>query len=517
MTAERAVRYDDASVLSTFAFMLDRSGALARVSTEVPLRSRLNEVPNSGRIKVFAAQGRSLVLSPVYSPSTFPVRQFEIQSSDGRSLQVRTGTWTDDEGALSWDGRSFLDGTRYPIQPLGLPHLFEAPRDAQTNHGLLALFREPGSAASPEIDPLFLHPVLAAPGVSDARATFRVQLNSEPTAGTSLHFRFVDSTRVGSETLPRDPVATTVTQFGALYVLRPVESLSHATLQTLEVSRDGVTWNRDAIVSLQGKDGRAMQLPGALGSVFTPPLLRLELAYDSAVALGPDDAVLLQADVTPAAGAALASVRWEQVSGAPVLLETPEATSTRVRYAAGAPRTLDLVQLKVTVTDTRGRVERARINLKVGNVVTAGAAMYAERRLSSLPDKRFPVVRTGSGAVVPGDSTAGSLVLRVTSPPAVEPERLELAAPDGAALAVGLYANSVLGPAPVAGRSLMGCWVFPCNGQGQGQFEVLELVRDNEGRIVRMAVDFQQRSPDADIVETLRGSYRYNSQVPLRP
>jgi hypothetical protein len=93
---------------------------------------------------------------------------------------------------------------------------------------------------------------------------------------------------------------------------------------------------------------------------------------------------------------------------------------------------------------------------------------------------------------------------------------MALRSADGSPLQVGVYDNAVYAPATGVqpGMSLQ---VYCLDLTAvRGRFQVLELVRDGDSNIQRVAVDFDQRCtlPGG---ESAIGSFRFNSILPFTP
>lgn len=93
---------------------------------------------------------------------------------------------------------------------------------------------------------------------------------------------------------------------------------------------------------------------------------------------------------------------------------------------------------------------------------------------------------------------------------------LDLAAPEGDSLMVGIYENATRYPfqSPTApGLNFSGTG-RGCN-QSSGQFEIIELAISQDGVIEKLAVDFEQNCELT--MPTLKGKVRFNSQLKINP
>jgi hypothetical protein len=355
--------------------------------------------------------------------------------------------------------------------------------------------------------------VLTQPGITQAGAVLRWQIGSpllddQP----ALNFRFVDDAGSSDPLIPRRPVAASVTRRGALYMIRPTESLRHGAQYRLQASTDGVQWEPATPRTLRKRDGRLVVAEGTLLSIFTPPLLALNLDRDSTSVLGSDDPTELSATVDLRLGQALASVRWTQLSGEPLILETPGALRTRVRYTSNAPREFGTALMQLTVIDSLGYEERLPVTVRAGDVALNSAVLVEFATLPALPGRVFRSVAVGPAGVVANSPATGLVHLQVQGP--LGSGALFVAAPDGVPLALGSYENASF-VSPVPGRPVMSCMVSACQPTSSARFTVLDIARGPDASITRLAVDYEQSDPGPS-GQTTRGSYRWRSAVPLR-
>jgi hypothetical protein len=518
MRVERKVRHDEPGVASTLAFDFERGAATARVVTDVAVGGALNSEPVAGTVRVLAGGGRELRVKLQPRTSSFANMSFEIVGSEGRVLQTTSAVWDTDNGALVWDGRDLLQYT-HPIRQVPAEETLEGPRNVRFQQ-IAQMFEQPGSTQPVDIDPLFLHPVLPAPGVTSAEAVFRLQLPADIQEGQAEpKFRFVNIGPPIPPALPRPPIEARLTRRGALWLLQPAESLGHGTGYVIETSLDGVDWDPDSVRLLRLRNGTTVRLSSrlGLGSIFTPATLLLTVPTNQVILLGTGDSLSFTASVQAARGQGIASFRWQQVSGEPLLLETPETATTRVRPAATASGLVGPAQLMLTVVDSLGNVERLRLNLTVGDRVASGALLYAAWQLDASVQSFFPPrdIATGLGRVDVAAGRPGTLMLTAGFSNPFPSGDLHLAPPAGANLAVGSYEGASLDPA-ATGVPYLSCLTGTCDAQTRSRFQVLQLERDAQGRITRLAVDYEQTSPRS-IRPKVTGGYRFNSTLPVGP
>ena len=102
----------------------------------------------------------------------------------------------------------------------------------------------------------------------------------------------------------------------------------------------------------------------------------------------------------------------------------------------------------------------------------------------------------------------------VKAPNGMQLFSLDLGTADGASFQPGAYENAVRAGSQGPGRPGLD---FSANGRGcisvTGRFDLLEFVRDANGAITQLAVNFEQHCEGA--VPTLFGQIRFNSDVPV--
>jgi hypothetical protein len=517
LAVERVVRYDDASITSTASMVLftGNLGGQVQVSTPQPLTGDLNSQPTSGTLEARAANGRILRVKPL--AGVFGFMGHDIVGASGQVLESGRMLWTSDSDALAWDGQRPV-GSSYPVayggrfDRLVVPEYNGrvSPLDAYQLFGFPPTGSPLGAA---DVDPIFQRPVLAQPGITQAGTVLRWQLGSalldeQPT----LSFRFVDDDGANDVLSPRGPVAANVSRKGALFLIRPVESLRHGAQYRLQASADGVQWEPATPRTLRRRDGGTVVAEGTLLSFYTPGLLGVNLDRQNTTVLGPDDTTELNVTVDLRLGQSLASVRWTQLSGEPLILDTPAALRTRVRYAAGTPREFGAALVMLTVVDSLGYEERTPVVVRAGDSALNSAALVTFGSLSSLPGRVFRGMAVGPGGVVMNSPSPGLVHLQVQGP--LGSRALFLAAPDGAPLALGTYDNASF-VSPVPGRPVMSCMVSACQPPSTARFTVLDIAYAPDGSIARLAVDYEQADRGA-VVEVNRGSYRWRSAVPVQ-
>jgi hypothetical protein len=182
----------------------------------------------------------------------------------------------------------------------------------------------------------------------------------------------------------------------------------------------------------------------------------------------------------------------------------------------------DVLRFELEVTNDAGETDR--VSLEVQSFASAAQVAIVYYRSSSGD-------RVGGGQTV--TLTSGSGEVRVTRNPdngitagygSYNPGPqglyvsaiLDVAAPNGAQLGVGVFENARRYPMQSPVEPGLQFSVFPGGGCNQvgGRFEVFEIVYDPTGAVTTLAVDFEHRCEIDG--PPLFGSIRFNSTRPLR-
>lgn len=514
MSIEREVQHDTARVNNEIDFRFDVDGLTGRARGEGwsgPVLGR----PTQGLIRVQGAPGRTLVLRPQATPGVDPGPIATIENSGGSALQSSIMSWGEDVHVLQWDGYSVL-GTRYPLRAVPGGYTLEVPRDATGAVGGL-VFPLPGGG-SIGTDRLFAHPASGHEGAATAAAVFRLHLGLPVRDDARVpSFRFVNLNLSDQGVLPRPPIAVQVTRRGALWMLSPGESLSPGAGYELQVSPDGLAWGDLLAIELPRSDGGTLGLQSRLSMVGTTDLLGVTISTLSTVLLGGDDRLQLIATVSPRRGQGIASLRWQQLSGTPLLIQGADTATPTLQLPPTATRQPGEVLMMFTATDTLGNVHRQRLRLAVGDTDANGAIQYQDRDFAPIPgfDRPARVLSTGPGLVRTSPETPEALSLRAAPLTTFDLTDLRIAAPGRVPLSVGVYRSARL-DASATDVPWLSCVAFVCDPQATGSFEVLEIERDAQGNVTRLAVDYEQSHPSSN-PRRVRGSYRYRSTLPVRP
>ena len=518
----RTVRHDLASAGTAMAFVYEMGelGGRVVVGSAQPLGGRANATPSVGVVSIGLAGGQSLRVQPVQDFGPARMQASLLTTSSGGTVASAALGWRSDHAALAWDGRQpvasgypVLDGFSGDDVEIA-PDTYPSPTselDALTNQNPVA------GVSTFRADALFLHPVLPAAGSASAALAVRWQSGQAlADAQPAFRFRFVvdpSSTLGGIEDPPE--VAATAVRTGALYVIRPAESLRHGARYWLQASPDGVDWTSSITRTLA--DGSKSLIGATLASFGTPATLVAGIAAGDRAVPAATRPATLQATTTLGSGQAVASYQWTQLSGPPVTIAAPMAATTTVGYADSAPRSAAPVVLQLTVTDTLGEVERIRTELMVGDTLPgAGVLLYVDSRTSPTFGRKTMGLAAGGVELT---SEPGKLALRFLQPVAgTGSTTFELAPADGLPLRVGRYDNAV--PSHVAGlqNGIEGLLLRDdCVGSVSGSFNVQDVAFAANGAVLRLAVDVQQSCQGFAGLRTNVVSYRFNSSIAIRP
>jgi hypothetical protein len=510
----QALRYDLATSTGTAAFMYDvgtRGGAL-RVRTPVSLQGDLDVVPRQMRVEMDIA-GNQIIRLQRGTSITGPTIEQLYGSVAGAVYGTSTAVWRGEVLRLTRDIRNPAGPDTYLDQGYGVRSIASWRETAAMSDIDLACFRPVAGVSFFKADAVFQRPVVPPRALSEADGVMRLQFGRAIAESTpTLQFRFADSAEVFDPRYPAWHVPATALRHGATYEVRPSEPLRKGRIYLLQTSTDGVAWNAprtfvDAQGAVVSSGGAAL---AALGT---------DISFTANIAAGDTGAVSaaaparLQVGATLLVGQTVTAYQWQQVSGAPVILSSPQRADTDVILPTG-PREVDDVVLQVTLTDSRGTTDRARVVVTVGDRASAGAVKYTEIGRGAAFSRRS--MTRGAGSIFYGPEAGRVLPREVGASEGGTGVSFSVTTADGARLQPGLYANAAQAAAPVALPGLIS-GVF-CNTLGSpvsGSFEVLEVAYAADGRITRLAIDYQQRCDTGGEYE--RSSYRFNSAVALRP
>lgn len=383
-------RLDAATVSSSMAYVLDvgaRGGHL-RVRQAVPFISDLNALPHAGGVEADLGGNDLLQVQKVVRQGTFHYIEWVLSQRPSGYVVLRNDMpWDDGYGVLTSDIRAwsgiglglFVQGTSDVGGGFGVAAPWQGVMAYSAIDRACAQNIGAGVFAYTRADALFQRPVVPVPGATSEGSVFRLQFGRAIAANTPpLQFRFRDAQETPEPNFPYWNVAATAVRHGAMFEIRPAEALRHGRTYILESSLDGKDWNGER--NFYDANGRLMTTGGSsFAQVYTDDVLRVELAPADLVVASATKPARLNAVVSARDGQAIASYRWEQLSGMPVSFSAPEAAVTDVGYSAG-PRDVAPVLVQLTVTDARGARQRLRIVLTVGDRVAAGA-LY-DRRLA---------------------------------------------------------------------------------------------------------------------------------------
>lgn len=496
----QTTRYDLATITSSMSFIRVGQGTgTLRVHTPIPFEGDLNVVPRKFTFDAEMSDGTVLRARRDTSEAGQPIVNTLVLHPDGSSSIPMMQAWFSFE-SLFRDAR----GNR----------TIDFASDRGGGFAVLWPWRS-NPVGSDQADALFQQPVAGRPGLAEPGSVLTIQFGralAENTPG--LQFRLTDAEATVDDRFPNWNVGTTSVRRGATYEVRLLEPLRQGRLYYLEASEDGVNWSEERL--FVDPQGQPVNLPFAgFGSARLNNTIVARAPYSDTATVSAVAPARLRSEVTLRGGRTVARYLWRQISGDPVQLATPEAAETDVLLPSSAPRPIGEVVVELSVTDDLGSTDRLRIALKVGDHRPTGAALYAQSGAGLLDAHRH--MRIGDGSIFFGPAR-GEVVPRVpaaTELPGIA-SLLSITPADGGRLAVGLYAGAA--KAPVAGQHGLLTRVY-CNvldSPMSGWFEVRDVAYGIDGTITRLAVDFEQRC-EAGFGEFERGSYRFNSAIPMRP
>ncbi len=516
----RAVRYDSASISSSMAFLYNVGprGGMLRVSTKQAFQGDLNVAPKQFVVEADAAQGWVLLAERQHptvaapTPVSHAVTPAGVVRPDmtldwGQMLSPMTdtrlgqgvATYTDQGSSFnvlaSWRGLAYQSDIDRACQQVFVAGVTPNPYHA---------------------DALFQRPVAPQPSLTEPGALLKVQFGRDiATDSPSFQFRFADATELFDASFPIWNVSATATRYGSAYEIRPAEPLRQGREYYLQSSTDGgVSWTGDWVVR-DAQNQIFMEGTEDLFDVTTDSSLVASATQSDKATVAASTPARLRGSAALRDGQTVTGYQWEQLSGVPLHLSTPLSAETDASLDSGSPQLVGDALLQLTLTDSLGNRDRVRVLVEAGSYVSQGAALYTQTKYGLLAPQ--PAVSTGAGSIFYGP-TAGTVSPRVLGPSeggtGVD---FSVTPANGQALALGTYANAVMSDTPGPQNGLISR-VF-CNTTGSpvsGSFQVLDLGYAGDGTITRLAIEFVQQC-QAGAQEFQRGSYRFNSPMPLTP
>jgi hypothetical protein len=476
----KTLRYDFARHVIRIGLTYESQALRGRVdlSTSQDITGYLNVYPDQGRFLAAGSAGRQVELAVISSggvPSGTSEGRLRADIDGNGSFEVDTfASWSEvTDGYLWWEPISRPD-----IRSAG----YETQLLSQTGFGFL--FTKPDS-------PISVQPQIV------------IQLTRELESATAVQLTFVGPTDGVAARIP-----TTTTINGARVIVAPLQQLEHGRTYLLD------------IVSGAFRDRTGTTLTFFLTPVQTRNNLVADATASTQLVIGTTP-FTLDASRSAATTGAIRSYRWRQTAGTPAVIASDASAVTTVTPAIpnnGA----DVLRFELEVTNDAGESDRVSVDVQS----FANAAQVAIVYYRSSPDDRV-----GGGRTALLTSASGEI--RVTRNPdngitagygSFNPGPLgqfvsailDIAAPDGAQLEVGVFENARRYPFQVPGEPGLQFSVFPGGGCNQvgGRFEVFEIAYDPTGAVTSLAVDFEHR---CEILgPPLFGSIRFNSTRPLR-
>jgi hypothetical protein len=292
--------------------------------------------------------------------------------------------------------------------------------------------------------------------------------------------------------------ATTTGQF-------MVRKLKLKDIQTDEISSMAVDF-------VQHCDGSSAELRGAYRFNSTIPIA----ANDPVAVTGPDQLlhhaglVILDGSQSSSLSGSITSYMWRQLAGPTVklvgLIKSP-AISFQMPDGLFTAKGTTLV-FELAVTDAFGLTGRAQVNVVGQSDVTSSLSLQSdagdpigqgESVNVDLPDSAISVTKLHDLSIHAALNTGG-----ISS--------LTLAAPDGRLLLPGEYTDAIAYAPKAPLPSLSVAAGSRSCAKSTGDFKVLDVLYGNNGAVLSLAVDFDQRCRGAS--GALHGKLRYHSSVP---
>lgn len=509
----QTVRYDSATVDSSMAFLFDvgTRGGMLRVRTAQPFHGDLSKLPKRFQVDAEIAGGRVLRIARDPSPNSALNVSATLIEANSTVSASSPKSWGQHLSLI----RDVRQNTGFSASSdQGEGHIVILPRRNRDGMAWQAFCWDVGAGVNHcRPDALFQRPVFVRPELTEPGAVLKVQFGRAIADNTpELQFRLADTAQVIDAGSPPWAVSATAVRRGAYYEIRPTEPLRQGRTYSLQASRDGIDWSAEHIIR-DAQNQVVYQGASSLAVIHTDNALVAATAMSDLATVSAVSPARLRGQANLRDGQSVSSYRWEQVSGPTLRLVTPQASETDAVLDGNGPHPLGDAVVQLTITDSLGNTDRARVAMKVGNIVTRGAAFYSHMEAGASSRS----LETGAGSMFYGPEP-GRVSPRI--PGASEwgtGASFSVTPANGQKLAVGTYQDAILSAAPGARNGLISR-VF-CYTEGapvRGSFDVLDVAYGADDTIVRLAIDFVQ-SCEAGLGEFQRGSYRFNSSVPIKP
>ena len=506
----QSVRYELATGTSTIAFLYDvgSRGGVMRVRTPVTLQGDLDVVPRQMRVEIDMAGGQMMRLERA-TADTGPRIDLSLINAAGVTEMSGWIPWTGNLLRLADDIRNGQEPLGYTDQGYSV-HAVTSWRETNVRSDIDRACLQGSSLPYFKADAVFQRPVAPPRPLSEADGVLYLQFDRTVAAVMpTFQFQFIDNSKTIDPRYPVWNIPAVATRHGAYYEISPTEPLVKGHSYFLGASIDGSDWDTD--IELLDASGQVVFRSSAFATFDIESSLTVGIAFGDTASVSTSAPARLQARPSLAVEQWVANVQWEQLGGPPVTLSAPNDLETDVSLPGS--HEVQEALLQVTVTDSRGATDRARVIVTVGNYVTQGAALYTEVFTSGAPRR---ALETGEGSIFYGPQP-GVVRPRTQGPTAGGTGvAFSVTTVGGAQLQPGLYANAAFSdePGSVPGlRSRVWCWTS--GSPVSGSFEVLEVAYGLDGSITKLALDYEQRCEMGGEYE--RGSYRFNSSQPLKP
>lgn len=458
-------------------------GGTVTVSTPVPWSSYFDTYPDSGELDVRSTGAAVAKLKANYVSNSHQLSYEFDSNGDGVA---------DDEGYAFWN--QVTTGVMWWGEDFGGQHQFSKGNTKvflATDFFVLSAPDQPGAAGQLPVVTLQFSHELAVESMP------RLQL-------LRYDYDYGDPYFWGPAVVP---VSAEVK--GAYVVLTPSQPLQHGLTYMLQaVDAKGQALStiayKDTLGNTINEGGRSFTIDNSLSAAITLP--------SDAPLLSTGKSVTLSATTSRSTNG-IVSYRWTQAEGVGVVFSDPDKATTTVSLAdTSANNTSATVQLQIT--DASGQVEYSRKVISVIADPTSSSILYFRSQSGDyIGQGKQQVVLAPNGMFADAFASRPSYLHYFTN--TQDSWTLDLAGDDGRPIHVGAYENATRAPFSAPGNGVD----FGGAGRGcntiTGRFDVLDIAYDNNGKVTRLAVDFEQHCEG--MVPALLGSLRYKSALPVRP
>ena len=464
----------------------DALGGWLRLVTPAPMMAYFDTYPEQGVFEVRGAQE---------STARWQANYVVDSSQADFALDADGDGMPELSGGLAWN--QFTSGLTWWAQEFGGSPTFLAGNARSFSATDFRLLTSPGFD-----------------GIVGARETLNFQFSRPLAAGSMPAYRFERSYADRGKWLWGDSaVPADVTVHGALVTVTPRQALQHGVPYTL-VPVDVGTGQSTSSISLQDAlgnvvvdGGHYVRVDESLCAVITTP--------QAAPMIGGSATLLVDGSGSVSTNGPVVLYEWTQLDGPALVFGS--AGSAQTTIAAGSPGGNGLASVRLAIHDGSGEVEYARLVVQVLADPSQSRLLYFRSEAGDyIGAGQTALYSDATGVFSDNSSTSDYINLGYTDAGDVgDWWSLSLASSNGAALQVGVYENAVRAPFhdTANGLELAG------SGRGcntlTGRFEVLDIAYGGDGKVTRLAADFEQHCEG--MTPALFGSIRVNSALPVRP